>query len=379
MLKILQFGMDPASRIGGIGIYLINQFRATLSSDIKYDFVHVYDDPMAFQDEIAKRSEIYYLPERRKHTFRYYLELLRLFHKLSKEDYLGIVMNMGGLAQALPLLLAKWYGFPVRIAHSHASGSETAQGWGRRFLYLLNRKIVLYSVTDLWACSKSAGQYLFHSSDVRVVHNGIETDRYVYNADIRNQMRKKYNLDGKIVLGHVGRFSPVKNHFFLLKLFRVFYEQHPNAVLMLVGDDKNLDAYDGYVRKIKEYVQKNHLESNVIFAGFSPNIAPFYQAMDIFLLPSFSEGLSLVSIEAQASNLPCIVSTGVPEDVVITDNIRRIALDDKNKWLNELNKLVLKKIDRKNNKACIIEFGYDSAVTMQEIKKYWKELPRSHG
>ena len=378
MIKVLQWGIDAESNVGGITAYLMNQFRCAQSYGIQYDFIHIKDEPMAFQDEIKKQSDIFFLPERRKHPLRYYIELFFLFRKLSKRNYQGIVVNMGGLSHAVQLLLAKWSGIPVRIAHSHTSSAETPMGYGRRLMYWFNRKIVLYSATELWACSRSAGKYLFHVDNAKVIHNGIDTDRYVYDLDVRNCIRKKLNLEDAFVLGHVGRFSPVKNHFFLLDLFRLFHDQHPESVLLLVGDDKDLDAYDSYVRRIKEYVQQNRLESNVIFAGFSSDVAEFYQAMDVFLLPSFSEGFSLVSAEAQASNLPCIVSTGVPEDVMVTDNIRRISLGDQNEWINAINKIFEEGNERKSNKLQLVDSGYDIHVTMQSLASYWKEALSNH-
>mgnify|MGYP000129881060 CR=1 FL=1 len=378
MIKILQWGMDAESHIGGITAYLMNQFRCIQSYDIQYDFIHIKDEPMAFQDEIKKQSEIFFLPERRKHPFRYYIELFFLFHKLSKRNYQGIVVNMGGLSHAAQLLLAKWGGIPVRVAHSHTSSAETSMGYGRRLLYWFNRKIVLYSATELWACSKSAGKYLFHVDNAKVIHNGIDTDRYVYDLDVRNRKRKELGLDDAFVLGHVGRFSPVKNHLFLLDIFRLFHEQHPNSILLLVGDDKDLDAYDGYVRNIKEYVRQHHLEQNVIFTGFSSDTSEFYQVMDVFVLPSFSEGFSLVSVEAQTSNLPCIVSKGVPKDVALTENIQYISLEEKSKWINAINEVFKKGNERKSNKVQLINSGYDIHVTMQTLARYWKEMARDH-
>lgn len=378
MIKILQWGMDAESNIGGITAYLMNQFRCIQSYDIQYDFIHIKDEPMAFQDEIKKQSEIFFLPERRKHPFRYYIELFFLFHKLSKRNYQGIVVNMGGLSHAAQLLLAKWGGIPVRIAHSHTSSAETSMGYGRRLLYWFNRKIVLYSATELWACSKSAGKYLFHVDNAKVIHNGIDTDRYVYDLDVRNRKRKELGLDDAFVLGHVGRFSPVKNHLFLLDIFRLFHEQHPNSILLLVGDDKDVDAYDGYVRNIKEYVRQHHLEQNVIFTGFLSDTSEFYQVMDVFVLPSFSEGFSLVSVEAQTSNLPCIVSKGVPKDVALTENIQYISLEEKSKWINAINEAFKEGNERKSNKVQLIDSGYDIHVTMQTLARHWKEMARDH-
>ena len=378
MIKILQWGMDKETQIGGVATYLINQFRCIEDTDVHYDFIHILDDPIAFETEIKKRSEVFFLPERRKHPFRYYIALICLFRELSKKGYQGIVMNLGGPAYSTTLLLAKWYGIPNRIAHSHSAGGEVQFSWTQRLRYWINRKILLYSATDLWACSKSAGKWLFHVDGSKVIHNGIDLDDYVYDANVRNRKRAELGIGEKFVLGHVGRFSPVKNHLFLLNLFRLFHEQHPESLLILVGDDKDIDAYDGYFRQIKEYVQFYNMEEDVVFTGFFKETAPFYQAMDVFLLPSTSEGLPFVSIEAQASNLPCLVSTGVPKEVVITDNIRRLSLENIDEWLNELNRIYNKGNVRKSNKQQLVEAGYDVRTTMASLEKYWKELADNH-
>ena len=319
MIKILQFGMSTEKRKGGIETYLINQLRS-LPSDVCYDFINSSDDVIAYEDEILKQGNVYNLGSRPQNPVAYYWRMFRLFYKLRNEGYNAFIINGSDYSQDLPFLLAKIIGIKHRIMHAHGSGYENDISFLRKIMFAYNRIIVKYCVTEYWACSKRASKFLYGHENAFIVRNGIDVNKYRYNEGIREEIRKKYDIGEAFVMGHVGRFSPVKNHLFLLDLFFLVKKQIESAKLMLVGDDTNLDAYDGYLKKVKEKIATYHLENDVIFTGNIDNVEVMYQAMDAFVLPSVSEGLPLVSLEAQAAGLSCVISTGVPEEVVLSDD-----------------------------------------------------------
>ena len=90
----------------------------------------------------------------------------------------------------------------------------------------------------------------------------------------------------------------------------------------------------------------------------SPEVNQYYNAFDCFLLPSHSEGLGIVAIEAQCNGLPCFISDGVPKEVMIC-NTTQIKLDiPPAQWAN----IILEKSSSFNRQYCsdiIKQAGYD--------------------
>lgn len=225
------------------------------------------------------------------------------------------------------LKYAKKYGIPIRIAHSHNIDFQTKNHLKKLIGDLFKKPLIKYA-TDYFACSKIAGEWLFgkdivESDKFRVIHNAIDYDKFKYNDDIRNEIRRKLGFnDSDIVIGHVGRFVTQKNHSFLIDVFYKCYEQNNNYKLLLVGTGE-LEEF------IKEKVRSLGIENNVIFAGFQSNVNEYMHAMDLFVFPSLFEGLGLVLIEAQACGLPCFcTANSIPKDVKILNNLKFISLND---------------------------------------------------
>jgi glycosyltransferase EpsF len=125
-------------------------------------------------------------------------------------------------------------------------------------------------------------------------------------------MRKKLGLDGKFVVGHVGRFVPQKNHTFLIDIFTEVVKKRHESVLLLVGD--------GPLReKTEQKVAKLGLSEKVLFLGQCADTPALMMAMDVFVLPSLYEGLPVVGIEAQAAGLPCMLSDEMTAETKVLD------------------------------------------------------------
>jgi len=72
---------------------------------------------------------------------------------------------------------------------------------------------------------------------------------------------------------------------------------------------------------IKEKVKEYKIQDNVLFLGIKQNVNDYYQAMDVFILPSNFEGLPIVGVEAQASGIKCLFSENVTKETDITGNV----------------------------------------------------------
>jgi glycosyltransferase involved in cell wall biosynthesis len=125
-----------------------------------------------------------------------------------------------------------------------------------------------------------------------------------------------------LVIGHVGRFAPQKNHGFWLQIAECIAARCDNAYFVLVGDGELRPAFE-------EQVRQRGLQDRFVFTGVRSDVAQMMRAMDVFLFPSQFEGLGIVLLEAQASGLPCVVSDVVPPEAMVTERqVARLALEE---------------------------------------------------
>ena len=140
---------------------------------------------------------------------------------------------------------------------------------------------------------------------------------------MRLKTRISLNIDDdSLVIIHVGRFSPQKNHRLLIESFSRVLSKINNVKLVIVGD--------GDLRpEIEGIVNRNGLNNHIKFLGVRKDIADLLSASDIFVLSSDWEGLPLTVIEAMAAGKPVVATAvgGVPE--LIKDNVNGFLVQPK--------------------------------------------------
>ncbi len=171
-------------------------------------------------------------------------------------------------------------------------------------------------------------------SNCSVVHNGIDLDRYSMDES-RESIREEVGVpEDAFVIGFVGRLSRIKNLFFLIKIFNEYQKGNEKALLMIVGDG---DQRTHCERLIAEY----GIKEKVVFTGQRADVERMYKAMDVFMLTSFYESNSIVTVEAQCSGVRCVVADSIPESVVVSDRVNRISLDAPTEvWIDAINNQV---------------------------------------
>jgi len=219
------------------------------------------------------------------------------------------------------LRLAYRAGVPHRIAHSHCDTSyeDNAASWRRRsYLAIMRVAISRYATCGI-AASGSAGQALFGRTwrrDLRwrVLYCGIDLQPFrepVDQAAVRAHLGIPRHAP---VIGHVGGFRPPKNHSFLIRVAAYLLSQVPDLVVLLVGD--------GPLRsQIELEAATAGIGKRVIFAGLSDSVRRLLAAMDLFIFPSFGEGLPLAVLEAQAAGIPCLLSDVITKEVDVVPQL----------------------------------------------------------
>lgn len=366
VIRVLQVGMTE--NIGGMETYLMNQYRKLNRNKVHYDFVNITADcSMVFTEEILGNGDnTYKICRRSKNPLKHYYQWWKLLRQ-QKGNYDAIVLNACHLYYVFPLLIGNIMGIPIRIMHSHNSNDELKIDFFRKCIIWINKNIMFKTTTDLWACSETAGKWMFGKKTFKVIHNAIDTQKFVFNADIRKRVRHDLGLNDKFVLGHVGRFTFQKNHEFLLDIFKEIHEHNKNAVLMLVGKAAGADTK--YLDAAKQKVQQLGLQNYVYFLGMRSDVNHLMQAMDCFVLPSRFEGLPLVAIEAQAAGLLCFFSDTVTKELAITNLAHFFSLNDPVEWVHALKKF--SQFKRVNKSSDIIQAEYDINTEIDKIEDFY--------
>lgn len=364
MIRILHIGMSPNP--GGVENFVMNVYRNIDRNKIQFDFLVDHNvDKIAYEDEIISLGgKVYKSYYRRKELFTKGRISIKAFLKQHPEIS-GIHMHANTLNPMFKVLeVAKKMKIKVRILHSHNSNYMKKLKIKDK-LYEKYARIKLRSVTtNLFACSKEAGQWMFHDNNFQVIKNGIDVDKFKFDEETRNITRQELNLSNNFVIGHVGRMNYQKNPIYLLEIFKKIYQKDNTARLLYVGDGDMKSEVD-------EFIKNNSLEGKVILLGAVENPYKYFCAMDVFLLPSRFEGLGIVLLEAQANGLKCYTTNMVLQETNVTETVEYIGLDEtKEKWAEEI--LKSKNTERKTDVSKYFEqAGYSIENTVKVLQKIY--------
>lgn len=344
---------------GGTQAFLMNLYRNIDRTKVQFDFFVEYEEKEFYDDEIKKLGgRIYYT------NFRKTLNVFELKKSLKKvlmdhPEYKIIHIHATAIGHFCTDV-AKKCKVPVIIAHTHNNGA--VKDW-KYYPKIILRKLYTNGPTDFFACSEEAGKYTFKDKNFTVIHNSIDAKKFLYNSEIRDEVRNTFGLKDSFVIGNVGRLHEQKNQKFLIDLFVKIKEQQEKSKLILIGSGP-LES------ELKRQVELLNLKNDVIFLGNRSDMERIYQAMDVFVLPSLFEGLGIVAIEAQAAGLPVICSNGVSREANVTNNIHRLDLnDDPEKWINKI--LNTKVEDKEGILDDIKKHGYDIEENAKKIQEFY--------
>ena len=344
--------------------YMMNVLNHAQSHDIHIDFL-VFGTKESFYDEevLMRGSKIYRIPYQFHDFKKQHVSIRKIKKQIEKENYDIVHSHMNALNYRVIKEMKK-LGIKYSISHSHATRHFAENSHLISFLDQEKPKIA-DEANILLACSNEAGEFLYGNKNFIVLHNGIDLHSFGYSKKIRNAMRDGLNLDDKLVIGHAGRFTFEKNHNFVIDVFNELHKIKINSELLLLGEGP---LEEKVMQKVKAY----GLEKNVQFLGVQEYIEDYYQAMDIFLLPSLFEGLVTVLIEAQASGLLCIASEDLPHLSDLTEHIYYQPIDDPKVWAN----LILEKQDykRRSQTEQLQEHGFDATSDVLKLFEIYERL-----
>lgn len=369
-IKILQFPI--ANSNGGITHYAMKNWQYMDKGKFQCDFATVSKHLDFEWDILATGSKIHYISCYAEENAQQFEKEFREI--LQKGNYDVLHLHTGRWKSLFVERIAKELRVKKVIIHAHNTGIDILDEEKRKVEIMrhnsIKAELTQDMATDFWACSRKAAEFLFGNKipqeRIKIMKNAIEIEQFQYNEIARQETRKEFGVEDKFVIGHIGRFVYQKNHEFLIEMFAQLCRKEEKAVLFLVGDGELRDAV------YKKAVDLG-IEGKVIFAGKRDDVYKLLQGMDIFCFPSRFEGLPISLIEVQASDLLCLYSDTITDEIELIDKIFRLPLD-KDMWVEKILDLRNKAYEnRKDRISEMMKKGYDIKLQIRNIEKEYME------
>ena len=302
MFKVLQV-VPNLSVKSGASSFLMNLYRNIDRSEIQFDFLVTKKTEPSYQIEIeALGGRVFYAPNPLSLSFFSTIKYLRGFFSKNSKDYSVVHIHSPNLIMFVAPFAR---GAKIRkvIAHSHSSKFSAS-----KIKQLIDQLLVFgikKFITDFWACSPEAGQFLFgKNSSFVLIKNAIDPEPFKFDVEARDYVRKELNIEGKKVICHVSNFNRLKNTFFLTDVINLVAQSSDEFVFLFVGEGSDK-------QELVKRLAKLRMLKKCIFVGFQSKVAKYLNASDALVLPSIKEGAPVILIEAQSNGLPCFVSNSV--------------------------------------------------------------------
>lgn len=306
---------------GGVESVILNYYRHIDKSKVQFDFV-VHKNPSEnFVKEVKKGGgRLYEVTPYMKNVFAFTYEIYRI---IRDGRYEIVHSNMNSLS-GFPLFAAWLAGAKVRILHNHTTDTK-AEGM-RTVLKRVLRPFARMFANKCWACSELAAKWMYgeqavNAGKITIIPNAIDLKKFAFNQEKRDMLRRQLGIKDELVIGHVGRFVKAKNHNFLVDILAAVVKEKADAKLILIGEGPLEDGIKAKVKRLK-------LNHNVLFLGVRSDVADLYNVMDIFVLPSFYEGLPVVGVEAQANGLKCLFSNNITREIQLLHTTEFLSIDE---------------------------------------------------
>lgn len=310
--------MSSLSKTNGVATFIMNYYEELCKNNYKIDFFLMKKNISNTQYLEAIKNQngkIYYAPDSTKLN-RYKIVYSYMKNEILKQSHYDIVhINLIDLYAMACIKSAKKQGIKKVIYHVHNPSYKTNMMYVRK---LINH-VCVHAATDLVACSKEAGKSMFGKKKFSILNNSVVIQKFEFDKTLRDTTRKelKINENTKLI-GTVARITEQKNPLKIVNIVNYLLQKSKDIKFIWVGN--------GNMRQqVEEKVKELRMEDNFIFLGEKEDVARYYCAMDLFLLPSKFEGLGIVFLEAQASGLKVLTTDVVPKIIKKTDLVTFIS------------------------------------------------------
>lgn len=363
MIRVLH--IMGCSDVGGISTVVLNYYRFIDRAEIQFDIALTVPTVGRNALELqALGANIHFLPLKSEGLGAFQQALREL---LERERYDAVHVHESETCY-VALQVAKQLGIRCRIAHSHTcSPWEGIKGEIRR---LSGCVLNYHYASTVIGCGQLAGERVFGKWNMRrskavVLPNAIDTRKFSYDEPVRGEVRRELGLEGKYVLGMVGRLCVEKNYPFALELVAALRREDPDCLLVIAGGGEEQEA-------IEKKIDELNIADHVMPLGRRSDVHRLYQAFDVFLLPSFTEGYPVAAVEAMASGLPVLLSDAVTPELRFGSAVRYLSLKKPDKWLAAL-KGLKENSGREKRQEEPAKHGLDIRTAAKQLEKIYRE------
>lgn len=363
-MKVLVINTVP-TEMNGITNVIFNYLVVLKQNTIQMDVLMINDAEQGYKDEVAKcGGKAIVIKRSSKSIMSYFMKLVRV---IRNNKYDAVHIHGNSHTMVLELLAARLGGCKVRITHSHNTTCNSLA------LHKLLTPLFNSLYTQGLACGKEAGIWQYGKRPFKIITNGIDTNSFAFNSDVRMKIRQKLGLtDDQILIGNVGHFwSKVKNQSFIVKVFSELCETDKRYRLCFIGD--------GSLRPdIELQVKTSNLKDKVTFTGNINNVSDYLNAIDLIVMPSLFEGLPLTLVEQQANGLQCIVSDTITKEADKTGNLRFISLNAPiSEWVQTIENCNCKQNREQRSKKAVDDIakaGYSIQTEAKKLVDFYKSI-----
>ena len=333
-----------------------------------------------FSKELDKTSKRYHTIFVNSYKIKYLNPLVNIIetYKLLKKDNLNLIHTHGYRADVIGISLAKLMGLPVvSTCHGFISNDINLALYNKldRFVLRFAHKIIAVSIGIKNDLIRSG----INESHLLMIQNAVEVNSnlelFIQN---RRNKRQEYNLTEKeFVIGYIGRLSEEKGVKYLIEATSMLNDLNRFIRVLIIGEGPQK-------KELEDLVKKVNMEDKIFFVGFQSDIENWLPAIDVFVLPSLTEGTPMSLLEAMANGIPVVASAvgGVPQVVDSGKNGILVAPGKPEEIVDAVNRLyqdeTLRKTVHEEGKKTI-ELKFNASKWIKQIEAEYLKIIQKAG
>lgn len=357
---------------GGISSLIINLLE-NKTDDFEFDVMAFsFQNGEQFLDRLRKIGcRAFKMPRLRVEGYRAFIRYVG--DVLSMNHYDAIHCHITGWSMIPFYRLAKKAGIHRFFLHAHTTRYD--RKLDRVFpISRINRLINYRCSNAYFTCSDFAADYIFGKYLKRrkavLIPNGIAKEKFIHalSEEQREEYIKSFGINpDETVMLHVGRFSPAKNHDFILEFVSALKTKDKRIRLLFVGDGE-------LIKYVMDKSHKMGLNDNILFLGHRSDISNLMQFCDLMILPSCYEGLPTVAVECQATGTPMLLADHITKQCDMGLGLLDfLPISHIDYWLKAFDNRKAK-VQREVALSAIEKHGFTSEIAGKEYCRVIREL-----
>ncbi|MHC1749575.1 MAG: glycosyltransferase [Cellulosilyticaceae bacterium] len=347
---------------GGIEAVMLNYYNALDKKKYQFDFIfHSKEEKFFFKEIQNQGGKIFYCPPLGKNPIVYVKTLSKIF---DKKNHYDIVHIHTGFQTGFVALIAMIKGIKIRICHAHNVEIEN-QGYEKIF-FLWKLMIKIFCNVN-FACSYKSGEKWYGNNKFIFIPNALDITKF----DIKREEENTGENIGKnrFVLGHAGRFVPVKNHKFLIELMKIMKSKGIEDICLILAGEGPL------LEDIRKATLEMKLEDRIYFLGNVEQMDKFWGKCNMMLLPSHNEGFSNVFLEAQACGVYCLLNSKLDAiDNMGFKEYEKCSLENTDEWVERILAYKKRNINKKQKGINYLKNSkFDIKIAVKELENLYQK------